>query len=226
MDPLTLAELLCARVCHDLSGPVGAAAAGTELLEDLVDQLDGETLALVATSAGGAASRLKFFRAALGPAAGAAQPAAALRDLIVGYFETLASAASPGLVLDWRVAAPTFGGESARLLLNIVLLAKDALPRGGRITVEAVDGLPVVTALGDPADPTDKAKAVLSDEAKAVLIDRQPPTGPRGAQAYFTRLLVEKLAAGMDISLTRTGLSFTTGRRVSPPNDGSSRPDG
>lgn len=234
MDPLTLAELLCARVCHDLSGPVGAAAAGAELLEDLAEQSDGETLALVAVSAGGAASRLKFFRAALGPAARAPQPAATLRDLIEGYFKTLVSAASPGLVLDWRAAAPAFDGESARLLLNIVLLAKDALPRGGRITVEATDGLPVITALAEPAGPTDQAKAVrngeaktvLSDEAKAVLIDHQPPAGPRGAQAYFTRLLAEKLTTGIEISVTPAGLTLTTGRRVSPPDDGRSRPDG
>lgn len=242
MDPLTLAELLCARVCHDLSGPVGAAAAGAELLEDLAEQSDGETLALVAVSAGGAASRLKFFRAALGPAARAPQPAATLRDLIEGYFKTLVSAASPGLVLDWRAAAPAFDGESARLLLNIVLLAKDALPRGGRVTVEATDGLPVITALAEPAGPTDQAKTVrsgeaktvlsgeaktvLSDEAKAVLIDHQPPVGPRGAQAYFTRLLAEKLTTGLEISITGAGLTLTTGRRVTPPDEGRSRPDG
>ena len=33
-DDLILAELLCARLVHDLSGPVGAVANGAELLED------------------------------------------------------------------------------------------------------------------------------------------------------------------------------------------------
>lgn len=218
MDPLTLAELLCARVCHDLSGPVGAAAAGAELLEDLADEPDGETLALVATSAAGAAARLKFFRAALGPAASGAQPSASLRDLAEGYLATLVSAASPGIVLDWRTHAPSFDGERARLLLNLLLLAKDALPRGGRITVEAENGMPAVTALGEPASPT--------EEAKAVLVDGRPPSGPRGAQAWFTRLLADRCADGIVVSITPSGLSFATGRRVSPPMDGSSRPDG
>ena len=31
-DELKLAELLCARLCHDLAGPVGAVATGAELL--------------------------------------------------------------------------------------------------------------------------------------------------------------------------------------------------
>ena len=68
-DSLQLAELLCARICHDLSGPVGAAAAGAELFEDMAPAPDPETMALVSGAASGAVARLKFFRAALGPAA-------------------------------------------------------------------------------------------------------------------------------------------------------------
>jgi histidine phosphotransferase ChpT len=219
MDTLTLAELLCARVCHDLSGPVGAASAGAELFEDLGAQLDGETIALVATSAAGAAARLKFFRTALGPAASYPQPAAGLRDLIDSYLATLVSAASPGgIVLDWCIGAPSLGGDTTRLLLNFILLAKDSLPRGGRITAEAVDGIPSVIAVGEPA--------CVTDEAGAVLRGGNEPGGPRGAQAYFTRLLAEGMGSEIEVSTAHGGLSFTARRRVSPPNDASSRPDG
>lgn len=219
MDALTLAELLCARVCHDLSGPVGAASAGAELFEDFGDHMDGETIALVATSAAGAAARLKFFRAALGPAASHPQPATTLRELIEGYLGTLVSAASPGgIVLDWRIGAPSLGGDTTRLLLNFVLLAKDSLPRGGCITVEAVDGIPSVIALGEPVCATDEARIVLADGGE--------PTGPRGAQAYFTRLLAEGMGGGVELSSARAGLAFTARRRVTPSSDGSSRSDG
>lgn len=219
MDTLTLAELLCARVCHDLSGPVGAAAAGAELFEDLGDALDGETVSLVATSAAAAAARLKFFRSALGPAASLAQPAATLRELVEIYLGTLASAASPGgIVLDWRIAAPSLDGDAARLLLNLILLAKDALPRGGRIAVELTEDGPAVTASGEPASAT--------DEARAVLVEGAEPNGPRGAQAYFTRLLAERMNGQVEMTISLSGLTFATGRRLSPPNDGSSHPDG
>lgn len=218
MDPLELAELLCARVCHDLSGPVGAAAAGAELFEDMADAADAETLGLVAASAAGAASRLKFFRAALGPAASAPQGSAALRDLIDNYLGTLVSAASPGLQLVWSAAPPAVDGATARVVLNLVLLAKDALPRGGRITLTVEDGRPRVVALGEPAS--------LTDEARAVLLDNRPPAGPKGAQAYFARVLAHRLGGDLGVALTADGLALSVGPTPPPSGDGGLRPDG
>lgn len=218
MDPLQLAELLCARVCHDLSGPVGAAAAGAELFEDMAGAVDAETISLVADAASGAASRLKFFRATLGPAAAAPQSSAALRELVVNYFGTLASAASPGLQLVWPTPPPSLDGETARLLLNLVLLAKDALPRGGRITVDLTQGGPRVVAYGEPA--------TLNDETRAVLNDAHAPTGPKGAQVFFTRILAERLGGGLTASMTPEGLALSIGPARPPPEGGSVRPDG
>jgi histidine phosphotransferase ChpT len=215
MDPLQLAELLCARVCHDLSGPVGAAAAGAELFEDMADLADAETLGLVAASAAGAAARLKFFRAALGPAASAPQAPGAIRDLIDNYLATLVSAASPGLQLVWDDAPAALDGETARLVLNLVLLAKDALPRGGRMMLSFEDGRPRVVAHGEPAS--------LTDEARAVLQDDKPPSGPKGAQAYFARILAGRQGADLTVCLTPEGLALSIWRKP-PPSDGGGSP--
>lgn len=218
MDPLQLAELLCARVCHDLSGPVGAAAAGAELFEDMAGAVDEETVGLVAEAATGAASRLKFFRAALGPAAATPQASGAVRDLMNNYLDTLASAASPGIQLAWPAPPPTLDGESARLLLNLVLLAKDALPRGGRITVEVNEARPRVVAYGEPA--------ALSDEVRAVLNGDRAPSGPKGAQAHFARILAERLGGGLVASLTPEGLALSIGTTSPPSEGGSGAPGG
>lgn len=212
MDSLQLAELLCARLCHDLSGPVGAAAAGAELFEDIADAADAETVSLVAGAASGAAARLKFFRAALGPASSSVQLSGSLRDLMENYLATQVSAASPGLVLAWPDPPPSLDGGTARLLLNLVLLAKDALPRGGRIRVDtgAAEGVRVV-AHGEPA--------ALSEEARAVLNDGVEPTGPRGAQAYLVRLLAEKAGGCFSASVTPEGLALAIGIGF-PPSGG------
>jgi len=204
-DFLQLAELLCARICHDLSGPVGAAAAGAELFEDMVPAPDAETMALVSGAASGAVARLKYFRAALGPAASTPQSSVVLTELIEAYLATQVSAASPGLVLSWPAAPTALDGASARLLLNLVLLAKDALPRGGRITVAVDNGLPRVTAWGEPAS--------LADEARQVLVEGHPPAGPRGAQAELARILAERLGARLLIAVTPDGLALI----ASPP---------
>lgn len=204
-DFLQLAELLCARICHDLSGPVGAAAAGAELFEDMAPAPDPETMALVSGAASGAVARLKYFRAALGPAASTPQSSVVLTELIEAYLATQVSAASPGLVLSWPAAPTALDGASARLLLNLVLLAKDALPRGGRITVAVDNGLPRVTAWGEPAS--------LADEARQVLVEGQPAAGPRGAQAELARILAERLGARLSIAVTPDGLALI----ASPP---------
>src|SRR6185436_19261149 len=63
---LMLAELMAARLCHDLVGSVGAVANGVELLGDSRSRPDPEVLELVAQSARAASRRLQAFRVAYG----------------------------------------------------------------------------------------------------------------------------------------------------------------
>lgn len=190
---IAFAELLCARLCHDMAGAVGAAAAGAELLEE---GFDLETAQLVATSAAGAVARLKFFRAALGPA-GSEQPATAIHDLAQAYLR----AADPGLTLRWTSRSPQLDGETARLVLNLILVARDSLPRGGEIAVKL--------APEESSGPTGimvgfhGAGGRLGDETEAALLGGERPFGPRGAQASFTRRLVD--GSGRFLSFERHG---------------------
>lgn len=180
-----LAELLCARLCHDMAGAVGAAAAGAELLED---GYDAETAQLVAASAAGAVARLKFFRATLGPS-GPEQPAAAVRDLADHYLQAVAASGGGGLTLRWNCARPRLDGETARLVLNLVLIARDSLPRGGEIRVEIAAAQEGGLGLAVGFQGQD---ARLGDELGQPLVAGAPPDGPRGAQAWLARSLVEK----------------------------------
>ena len=61
---MRLAELLCARLCHDLSGPLGALIGVLEIARE--EQPDSETLALAEDTAVELAQRLKLLRAAWG----------------------------------------------------------------------------------------------------------------------------------------------------------------
>ena len=184
---LNLAELLCARLCHDLSSPVGATAAGVELCEDGNGGVDAETLSMVAASAANAVTRLKFFRACLGPAASGQQTAAALRTMIDAYLSTQTNGAGDTYCLDWQVDPPQIQGMMARLLLNLVLLGKDCLPRGGQMRLRLQADLPSLELKG--------VGAGLGDEIAACLLDSAPPQTPKGAQARLLRDLVQTLDA-------------------------------
>ena len=63
-ESLRLAELLCARLCHDLSGILGALIGILEIARE--EQPEGETLALAEDTANELIQRLKLLRAAWG----------------------------------------------------------------------------------------------------------------------------------------------------------------
>src|SRR4051812_40758706 len=63
---LRVLELLAARLCHDLIGPVSAIGNGVELLSEDDPEFLSEAVALVGDSARKANARLQFYRFAYG----------------------------------------------------------------------------------------------------------------------------------------------------------------
>ena len=140
MDAVDLASLLCSRLCHDLMSPVGALNNGIELLADETDpEMREKCLELLADSARASANKLKFFRLAFGAGGGFAEEIdtheaeAALEGLF---------GAERRVQLGWVVGDDKLPKGAVKLLLNLALLAGDALVRGGRLYVgaETADG--------------------------------------------------------------------------------------
>jgi histidine phosphotransferase ChpT len=166
---LELAELVAARLCHDLVGPIGAVANGIELLGDGGGAPDPEVVGLIAASAGQAARRLQWFRIAFG--SGAALPAGSMfaeaRRLASGLL------ADGRVTLDWP--APDAAVEAAatraaaKLVLNLGLVALESLPRGGTIQVRLIPSAAalniVVGAAGTGAKLLDDLRPALADGA-------------------------------------------------------------
>jgi histidine phosphotransferase ChpT len=130
---LDLAALLCSRVCHDLISPTGAIVNGLEVLEDSKDDETRDfALALIKKSAGQAAARLQFCRLAFGAAGSAGA------EINLGDAETVAR----GFVEDdktklaWNVPRALAPKNRVKLLLNLLLVATQAIPRGGELSVE------------------------------------------------------------------------------------------
>jgi histidine phosphotransferase ChpT len=135
MNAVDLASLLCSRLCHDLMSPVGALNNGIELLAEETDpDMREKCLELLTDSARASANKLKFFRLAFGAAGGFGEA--------IDTHE--AEAALEGVFgperrveLGWVVADNKLPKGAVKLLLNLALLAGDALVRGGRLDVGA-----------------------------------------------------------------------------------------
>lgn len=130
-----LASLLCSRLCHDLLSPVGAMNNGLELLADENDpEMKQRCMDLLAESAKAAADKLKFFRLAFGAAGGFGtdvdpnEARSVIEPLVTSSGRT---------TLEWAVPAEFMPKRAIKILLNLVLLANDALVRGGTLFVGA-----------------------------------------------------------------------------------------
>jgi histidine phosphotransferase ChpT len=132
---LDLAALLCSRVCHDLISPVGAIVNGLEVLEEEKDEGTRTfALDLIKKSAGTASAKLQFCRIAFG-AAGSAGAQIDLGDAektARGFLE------DDKTKLVWNLPRALLPKNRVKLLLNLLLIAAQCIPRGGKITVDAL----------------------------------------------------------------------------------------
>jgi histidine phosphotransferase ChpT len=195
MNAVELASLLCSRLCHDLMSPVGALNNGIELLADEQDpDMRQKCLELLEESARASANKLKFFRLAFG-AAGGFGDAVDTRE---------AQAALEGLfgserriTVGWMVSGDKLPKGAVKLLLNLALLAGDALVRGGRLDVgaEAGDGLIelVIRAEGP--------RILLDPALRAVLLEGgSGDIEPRAAGAWLAHSLASDAGGSIRVS--------------------------
>lgn len=134
---LDLAALLCSRVCHDLISPVGAVVNGIEVLDEGRDEeTKAFALDLIRKSAAQASAKLQFCRMAFG-AAGSAGAQIELGD---------AEKAARGLLEDgkttlvWNLPRELMAKNRVKLLMNMLMMAAAAIPRGGRLTADPLPG--------------------------------------------------------------------------------------
>jgi histidine phosphotransferase ChpT len=196
MNAVDLASLLCSRLCHDLMSPVGAFNNGIELLADEQDpDMREKCLALLADSARASANKLKFFRLAFGAGGGFA-------DAIDTHE---AQAALEGVFgperrieLGWMVTNNKLPKGAIKLLLNLALLAGDALVRGGRLDVGAEDSgdaLELVIRAEGPRillDPTLR-ETLASGSAEGTV-------EPRAAGAWLAHSLAAEAGGSIQLS--------------------------
>jgi histidine phosphotransferase ChpT len=183
-----LAESLCARLCHDLSGPLGTVTGALELAAEDPDSAV-DSLHLAREAAVQMVLRLRLSRAAWAGDCGPLD-AAGLAELAMGL---------PSRVLiEVRALTGRFSPEVARVLVNMLLLAVDALPRGGTVSLSGTPESEVVLMVsGAHAAWPPWLPSALTNPLDAPLDE------PRAVQAPLAALLAQ--AAGLRLSLLFAG---------------------
>ncbi len=194
LSPADLAALLCSRVCHDIISPVGAINNGLELLDE--GGADEDAMNLIRQSARNASARLQFARIAFG-AAGSA-------GMLIDTGDAEAVAVSflknekPQLV--WEGARALLPKNKVKLLLNLILIANAAIPRGGRIVakLENLDTQPrfALSVSGPMLRVPPKFLELYSGNKP------EEPIDAHSVQSYYTLLLARE--AGMEITIHAT----------------------
>ena len=192
------ASLLCSRLCHDLLSPVGALNNGIELLADEHDpEMRARCLELLAESARASANKLKFFRLAFGAAGGFgdAVDTREARAAIEGLF-----GAEGRIQLGWMVSEPALPKGAIKILLNLALIAGDALVRGGRLDIAAEGGEIVVRAEGP--------RLVLDPELRTALLGEvgESLVTPRAAAAWLVHVLARDQGGQVMVSTPEDGV--------------------
>ena len=186
ISPVDFASLLCSRLCRDLLSPVGALNNGIELLTDEHDpEMRARCLDLLAESARASANKLKFFRLAFGAAGGFGETVDAreARTAIEGLFGD-----NHRVKLGWLVEDTTLPKPAIKVLLNLALIAGDALIRGGQLDTgaESNDGAVEIVVRADGP------RIVLDAEMRAALSGTSGDAviTPRAAAAFLVNALV------------------------------------
>src|SRR5215831_10943655 len=198
IEALDLAALLCSRVCHDLISPVGAIVNGLEVLEEEKDDSTREfALDLIKKSARTASAKLQFCRIAFGAAgsAGAQIDLGDAENVARGFLE------DDKTKLAWNLPRVLLPKNRVKLLLNLLLLAGQTIPRGGAMTIDPLgEGESMgfkVTASGLNARIPQAVPALLSGEPS------DHPVDAHAIQPFFAGMLAR--ACGLNVAMTANG---------------------
>jgi histidine phosphotransferase ChpT len=206
LEALDLAALLCSRVCHDLISPAGAIVNGLEVLEESTDEETRSfALDLIKKSARTASARLQFCRIAFG-ASGSATAQIDLGDaenVARGFVE------DEKVKLSWNLTRALVPKNRVKLLLNMVLVAAQSIPRGGIVAVES-DGLPEamtfrIAARGLHARISQAVPALLAGNPESGVVDAH------GIQPFYTGLLAR--SSGLAVTIEADGDAIVVAAR-------------
>ncbi len=214
---LKMAEMLCTRLCHDLTGPIGAVNNGAEFLQEEGFEMQHEAMQLILSSAGEAVNRLQFYRQAYGRQNEHGEASLSeQKQLVQAFF------ANTKIQVDWPdshtdASSVSISQRMARLILNLLIISSGVLLKGGNIAIRLneSDAKRTVSlrASGEMVRMDPDVLRILTREA--VLNQLSPKT----AQLALTLTLADELQAKLHFHLGESQLEITVEQVVVAANE-------
>jgi histidine phosphotransferase ChpT len=188
-----LTALVASRICHDMVEPMSAIIQGLEMIKDGDGKNDPDAISLLDHGVGKAWAKLEFFRFAM-----AGAMAEGDSELEEGH--PVATKLYSVLKADLVWSAPTvkMPRPAVRVIVNLLLIANECLPRGGKVEITASKqgdvGEVVVTAAGPRAKLKEATLQALSGQGDELTGHTIQPT--------LTGLLARQ--GGVELSVRET----------------------
>lgn len=203
-----LAALLCSKVCHDVISPVGAINNGLELLEE--GGADEDAMNLIKQSARTASARLQFARIAFGAAGSAGV------QIDTGDANLVANQYMQGekAEFSWEGPRVLMPKNKVKLILNMLLVANGAIPRGGNLSVKIEDPDTNLKITLRAAGPMLRVPPKFLEMHSAGELSE--PVDAHSIQAYYTLLMANESKMAINIVASPEDILFIASEKVQP----------
>lgn len=203
-NAMELASLITSKICHDIISPVGASSSAMEMWVDTEDASTREiALNLMQKSSTQAVKKLAFMRLAYGAYGDVGGDV----DLGEGQDVAQPHITDERTTLSWDLERIIVPKTVAKLALGLLSLAKDAVPRGGAITIAG-------TNLTGKAEFTVKAtakKVIIPQGAEDALALRfEDGVHARNVHLYHLVKLAEAVGVRIEPDMDDASITFKT----------------
>ncbi|MGI9479089.1 MAG: histidine phosphotransferase ChpT [Hyphomicrobiaceae bacterium] len=189
---LELAALISSKICHDVISPVGAIYNGLEILGEDGDPGSRDyAMDVIRNVTVQASARLQFARFAFGAAgsAGAEIDLQTAREISEGFIGDAKHK------LTWTAPSGFLPKNQVKLLLNLVAISLNALPRGGTISVSIEEDLTLPQFIIECTGPRSRPPQHLPE----IVAGEMPEIDAMSVQAYYTWRLAQNVGAQISL---------------------------
>ena len=202
-----LAAMLCSRVCHDLINPVGAIGNGLQALDDPA-QASMKDLAqeLIANAAKQSLAKLEFARLAYGASSTAGTDFDTRECERVGQIYYDIEKAN----LAWNFDPILIPKNKGKLLMNMLLIASEAVFRGGEVSVsmggEVGNEFIEIVAT---SDKDKRQKTLIPANLLEYMSGEVEEVTAREIQPFYTGLLARLANMELEVTLEDSVFRFS-----------------